>query len=124
MNFAVDNMYLAGPAGAAAAAGADDAQAAAARGLVNRFPGMAGDVAIQLREVKLERLRSGFSGGHGAAQSMAGAAMRPDIVHFGADGQSSQRDQRTGGRSMPIPSIIDNDLSGCRTWPGVTLTPI
>ena len=43
--------------------------------------------------------------------------MRPDIVHFGAEGQSSQRDQRTGGRSMPTPSIIDSDLSGCRTWP-------
>ena len=25
---------------------------------------------------------------------------------------------------MPIPSIIDIDLSGCRTWPCVTLTPI
>ena len=57
-------------------------------------------------------------------KAIAGAATRPDILHFGAEGQSSQRDQRAGGKSMPMPSIIDIDLSGCKTWPCVTLTPI
>jgi hypothetical protein len=40
---------------------------------------------------------------------------RPDILHFDAEGQSSHRDQRTGGKSIPMPSTIDIDLSGYKT---------
>jgi len=84
-------------------------------------------LAIELGKAKRERVRgqSRFAIGHGAGLRFpVRTSARPDILHFDPEGQSSQRDQRAGGKSIPIPSTIDIDLSGCKTWPRVTLTPI
>ena len=129
VDLALDDVHAAGAAGAAAAAGADDAHAAAAGGLKNRLARrgsrsrdrVAGKPSVNARRRRMPVCCVR----HDAALKRSPApSTRPDILHFGAEGQSSQRDQRAGGKSMPMPSTIDIDLSGCSSWPCVTRTPI
>ena len=52
---------------------------------------------------------------------VAGCATAPGqrrpTLHFGCEGQASQRDQFTAGRFLPTPSSMDVDLSGVIRWP-------